>query len=431
MPVTRLLYRIATGTASAMSPLLALGNSKLARGIRGRREALATMARWSHGPRDSARPTVWLHAPSVGEGLQARAVIEALLRERPDTQVVFTHFSPSAERLAAAMPVDVAAYLPWDTPSACRAALDLVRPDVLAFTKTEVWPVLAESAVEAGAAVAMVAGTLPAAAGRRAPAAQALLRPTWEDLALLCAVSDDDARGFEELGVARDRIVVTGDPGVDSAAARAGAADPAAAHLASFHDHPRPTLVAGSTWPADDRVLLPAISGLREVVPGLRVIVAPHEPDGPTTERLLVTLRSGGATVCTLTEVEQRADADVDAVVVDRVGVLAELYTVADVAYVGGGFHHAGLHSVLEPAATGVPSLFGPAHHNAGAAQDLLDVGAAAVVRDAADLVRTARKWLEDEAERDYAGRQAFGYIDGHRGAAVRSAELLIGLLNS
>ena len=100
--------------------------------------------------RDLSRPLLWIHAPSVGEGLQAMAVIEAVRERRSDFQIVFTHFSPSAEELAARMPADVAGPLPWDTPQEAGRSVTAVRPDVLAFTKTEVWPVLGVGRADRG-----------------------------------------------------------------------------------------------------------------------------------------------------------------------------------------------------------------------------------------------------------------------------------------
>jgi 3-deoxy-D-manno-octulosonic-acid transferase len=115
----------------------------------------------------------------------------------------------------------------------------------------------------------------------------------------------------------------------------------------------------------------------------------------------------------------------VDAVVIDRVGALAHLYTVADMAYVGGGFGRDGLHSVLEPAAAGVPTMFGPRHENARSAGKLVEQGGARSVADAKALEATLRGWLSNPKAKRDAGGQALDYIGAHRGAAIRTAELL------
>ncbi len=422
-----LAYRLAVGGVRAVSPLLSAGDSKLARGIAGRRHAHGLLRSWGRTLRDPERPLLWFHAPSVGEGLQAQAVIRAVLERRPEIQIVYTFFSPSAEDLARRMDADVATYLPWDLRGPSRAALEALRPDLLAFTKTEVWPVLAATADEAGVPVAIVGATVPEGAGRMRWPARTLLRSTWGRLAVACANTEEDAARLARLGVRGEAIRITGDPGIDSAARRFGSADPGARYLAPFRARTRPTVVAGSTWPADEAVLLPGLVEARRRLPSLRVLIAPHEPDDRHVGALLASLRGMGWSAARLAEVEASGTADdVDAVVVDRVGVLAHLYGIGDVSFVGGGFHDAGLHSVLEPAAAGTPVVFGPKHRNARAAGELVASGGARVATDSGDFAEIVSGWLSDHEERKRIGRVAREYIVAHLGAAERSADILL-----
>jgi 3-deoxy-D-manno-octulosonic-acid transferase len=416
MEPAALTYRSLQRLIMALTPLASRGSSKLARGLAGRRAAHARLVAWGGEHRDPGRPGVWIHAPSVGEGLQARAVLEAVLQRVPGLQSLYTHFSPSAEGLARSMPSDASEYLPWDIPAVIRPVLESVAPDLVVFTKTEVWPVLVEESVRLGIPVAMVGAALPPGAGRARPLARAFLRPTWERMAALGAISEADAEGFRSLGVSSAAVQVTGDPDIDSAAQRAHSADPEAPYLAPFHHDPRPTIVAGSTWPTDDAVLLPALDEVRARMAGIRVIVAPHEPGPGHVRDLMGRLAEGGWHAASLKDVEAAGSAgDVDAVVVDRVGVLAHLYT--------------GLHSVLEPAAARLPVVFGPKYQNARAAADLIECEGAREAADAGALADTLSGWLERDEVRDYAAGQAFGYIQRHLGAADRSAALLVGLL--
>ena len=114
-----------------------------------------------------------------------------------------------------------------------------------------------------------------------------------------------------------------------------------------------------------------------------------------------------------------------DAVVVERVGVLAGLYTVADVAYVGGGFGTRGLHSVVEPAAAGVPVAVGPRHERSAACVSLVRNGGARSALNHAALGEILRTWLLDGGLRTRASEQVFVYIEEHRPAARRTADLL------
>ncbi len=427
MPLAQVLYRTLLRGFRAFSPALAWGSSKLARGLRGRRDAHRVLIEWGTEARDATRPVVWLHASSVGEALQAKAVLEALRQRVPDLQVVFTFFSPSAEDLAERFPSDVSAYLPWDLPRIMGKVLDASSPALVLFTQKEVWPSLAEQAAVRGVPVGLAAATLPGGAGRLSRSGRVLLGPAFRGLKLVAAISEDDGRRFELLGVPGDRIVVTGDPGVDDASGRAAAAEPDAPHLRLFREGSGPVLVAGSTWGADEEVLLPALARVRRDRPGIRIVLAPHEPGDWDYDGLAARLAADGWSPTLLKEAEERGDlGGADAVLVERVGVLAELYTVATVAYVGGGFHDHGLHSVLEPAAAGVPVLFGPQHHNSMAASRLLACGGAQMVSHADALASVLEDWLADPDQLRRDGERALDYIAEHRGAAGRTAELLV-----
>ncbi len=441
-------YRAAVRALWAVSPFLSFGDSKLARGIVGRRHAPELLSTWGRSLRDPDRPVAWFHAASLGEGQQAVAVIDALRGLRPELQIVFTFFSPSAEHFARAVDADVATYLPWDMRGPIGRVLDHIRPACVVLTKAEVWPVLVMEAGRRGHAVAMIAGTMLDGSGRRRWPARAALDPAWRTLRRVCAVTEEDAARFIESGVAEAAIRVTGDPGVDSAVTRFEAADPGAPWLAPFDDPSPPTLVAGSTWKSDEDVLLPALETIRSSMPALRLIIAPHEPTQQHVSSLAERLSASGWQVRLLSEVEEEwnraggarrgagrgregQDGSGDAVIVDRVGPLAEMYRLATVAFVGGGFQRAGLHSVLEPAAAGAPVLFGPGGGRSGASKALVENGGAKIAADRDDLARLLREWLADQENRTRRGRAAADYIEAHRGAAERSAHLLHQLLEA
>jgi 3-deoxy-D-manno-octulosonic-acid transferase len=131
----------------------------------------------------------------------------------------------------------------------------------------------------------------------------------------------------------------------------------------------------------------------------------------------------------TVARLDDAAAGSADVVVVDRLGVLGELYVLADIAFVGGGFHAAGLHSVLEPAAFGAPVLFGPKHENSRDAALLAQRGGGASVSNEADLVRRVRAWMSNTQARREAGDYARALVRSGLGAAERSFELVNRLL--
>jgi 3-deoxy-D-manno-octulosonic-acid transferase len=328
--------------------------------------------------------------------------------------------------MARSMPVSIAGYLPWDIRSEMGDLLDVLDPQLISFTKTEVWPGLTTAAIAHGVPVVLAAATLPASAGRLRTPGRLLLRPTFEALSAVCAISEKDGERFLRLGVPAERIEVTGDPGVDSAWQRVREANLQSPHLAPFVTDPAPTLVAGSTWPEDEKVLLPTLREMRERESGFRVVIAPHEPEEPHLKLLEEGLLAAGFRTVRLDEVEERGSiGDADAIVVNRVGVLAQLYRIGSVAFVGGGFGTNGLHSVLEPAAAGIPSLFGPHHSNSLASSELVRIGGARVGHDSGEMIQILGTWFRDLLPMEEAGTSASGYIEEHRGASLRTARIL------
>lgn len=429
MSAAETLYTLALRAARPLLPLAARGEGKLARGIRGRAGVLERLETWARAHRDPARPLVWFHAPSVGEGLQARAVVQAFRVRRPDAQVAYTFFSPSAEPFARTVPADVADYLPMDLPGDVRRALDALRPEVIAFSKTDVWPVLTREAKARGIRLAMLSGTLPASSSRLGGPARALLGPAYARLDVAAAISPEDAERFGTLGVPADRRSVMGDARFDQVWARAQGVDRASALLRPLGGFDGVTLVAGSTWPADEEKLVPALARIAQAGHRIRAVLVPHEPTPAHLDALEDRLRSMGMTPSLrLSEVEAGAEPGA-AVVVDRVGVLGDLYAVADVAYVGGGWGTAGLHSVLEPAAFGVPVLFGPLHANAREAGELVALGGAFELSP--DGIAARLLALAGDAElRRAAGDAARAYVRSSLGAAERGAGIIESLLH-
>jgi 3-deoxy-D-manno-octulosonic-acid transferase len=340
-------------------------------------------------------------------------------------QLVYTHFSPSAASLASRLDVDFHDYLPFDTKHAARALLEALRPTALVFSKLDVWPTLTREADQRQVRLGLISATLSEESSRRNNFAAAVLRDAYTRLDVVGAIDAADAERLTQLGVPRDVIEVTGDTRYDQVWARAAAVDPAGPLLSPLVSG-RPTLVAGSTWPADERVLLPAWAMVRRELPSVRIVIAPHEPTDAHVHPLE---RWAEESHLTISRLDGPGSATADLVIVDRVGVLGELYALADVAFVGGGFHAAGLHSVIEPAAFGAPVIFGPRWRMSRDAALLLETGAAAAAEDVAALAARLRDWLGSADARRSAGTKAREVVRSGVGAAERSVALVSRLI--
>lgn len=409
---------------ASLARLLPAGDGKTLRALRARSGIRGRYRDWAAEHRDLSRPLLWMHAPSVGEGLQARPVLELMRRQYPNVQLAYTHFSPSAESFARALDVDFRDYLPFDSGADARAALDALQPTALVFSKLDVWPTLSAIAHDRGVRLGLVSATLAAASSRRSRLATAILHDAYAVLDAVGAIDDADAARLLEIGVRPNTIEITGDTRYDQVWQRARRVDRASPTLSRLASD-RPTLVAGSTWPADEQVLLAAFIAARRVARNARLVIAPHEPTDAHLGPIESWSRAEGLRLDRL----DRADAATDVVLVDRVGVLGDLYALADIAFVGGGFHDAGLHSVLEPAAFGAPVLFGPRHQASRDALLLIREGGGRSVGDLASLTDALVTWLADPIARKEAGESARALVERGIGAAERSLRVVERLL--
>jgi 3-deoxy-D-manno-octulosonic-acid transferase len=429
-----LLYRLSVQVITRAAPIVARFDKKVARGLDGRRGLAARLAVWAASQRDPKRPLIWMHAPSVGEALQAKPVLETLRAEHPDWQLAFTFFSPSAERLAKNLPVDVADYLPLDRTDEVRAALDALQPTALVFSKLDVWPELTLAAAQRGVKLGLISATVSPDSSRLRWPTRGWSAPAYRALDRVGTISEEDGERLELLGARGETIAVTGDTRYDSVAERAARLDKTREPLARLASAAPGTytIVAGSTWPSDEAVLLPAFADLLQQLPSARLLLAPHEPNPDHLAGIAERLKHLKLPrPVRLSQLEHAKPGPV--IVVDRVGILADLYALGDAAFVGGAYHRAGLHSVLEPAVFGVPTVFGPHWRMSRDATLLLEKGGAvALPSDGRHPLHSQwLVWHHDPTARANAGKAGKQLIEEGRGASERTTALVQGLVTA
>ena len=422
--LVRVPYELAWRAANALAPLVPQSSNKIARTLRARVNLLSSIDAWAGAHRDTARPLLWMHASSVGESLQALPVL-TLFRERySDLQIVFTFYSPSAEAAARRFPADFATYLPFDSSVSMQRVVESLRPSLLVFSKLDVWPNLVNAATAAKIPTAIISATLHDESGRRSVLASLLLKDAYAAIDSIGAVSPEDRQNIIALGASEDRVTVTGDTRFDQVWARSRQQGPV--ELIDHLRNHRPTIVAGSTWGADETHLLQAFLEVRSEHKRVRLLIAPHEPNASNVAALTAW---GIGNSLSVARVDDPQAASADLVILDRVGILGDLYTLADIAYVGGGFHRPGLHSVLEPAAFGKPVVFGEPFSRSRDAELLVANGGARSVASTADLIGVLLQWLSDSGTRRVAGEAAAQVVQRGLGAAEASYALLEKLL--
>lgn len=355
--------------------------------------------------------TIWIHASSLGEFEQGRPLIERLRRLHPDRKILLTFFSPSGYEVRKNYPMaDAVAYLPFDTPRNARRFIETVRPSVAIFIKYEFWGNYLQQLHKAAVPVYIISAIFRQG--------QIFFRP-WGGMFRRMLrrfdriyLQDNESQKLLS-GIGIDNTVVAGDTRFDRVTdVMAQTFDIAGGeNLRSF-------IIFGSSWGADEANYIPWLNANRDV----KFIIAPHEFD---EARVAALCNAIDGNVIPLSQWERHiADngtppEHIRGIIVDCFGKLSSLYRYASVAYIGGG-HGAGIHNINEAAVYGIPVVFGPNYHKFKEARDLISLGGAFCVENAAATSSTLDRLLSDEACRAEAGKIAGRYIADNIGATDR-----------
>lgn len=376
-------------------------------------------------PAPGAAPkTLWVHVASLGEFEQGRPLIEAFREQFPDWRIVLTFFSPSGYEIRKNYPhADLVCYLPADTRRNARDFVELIRPDAAIFIKYEFW-----------------AHYLLELKKRRIPAllVSALFRENqpffrwyggfWRNM-LGCFThffvqNQDSAKLLQSIGF--QNITVAGDTRVDRVLKIAEGAGENEV-VAAFKKSPSEKggcdlLIAGSTWPPDEILIVEALR--RSSTGDTKVVFTPHDPSPKSVSHLLDLLPQDefGTTLLYSRATPETAPL-ASSLIIDNIGMLNTLYRYGSVAYIGGGFGK-GIHNTLEPAAFGLPVIFGPKYKKFEEARQFAARGGAFVVHDPEELASVLKK-LRDPAFYEKASRAVRGYLEENKGATVRILSFL------
>lgn len=298
----------------------------------------------------------WIHAAS-GEIEYAKPVMRELKRRFPEIPILVTYSSPSAKAILEKIPeIDHWMPVPWEWSTSVQKFISHLNPRALLFARTDVWPVLTNTVAKNKIPMILFSATFAENSSRLKGFGGALNGHAFNQLQAIHCVSTEDQSNVESLKLTAP-IYVSGDTRFEQVFYRL-------AHPKTLKNNLMPApeefiFIAGSTWPEDERVLLPALSQMQGVF--LKSIIAPHEVGEEHLLNLEEQITALGMKSVRYTEAsEWKAD---EVLIIDRVGILAELYTWADVAFIGGSFKKQ-VHSVMEALAAGLPVLVGPHHKN-------------------------------------------------------------------
>ena len=371
---------------------------------------------------------LWIHGASVGEARLVALVVDVVRSRRPELAIAASATTRTGRGQLPAPPrVDAAFFAPLDFPGYPGRLLDAVRPGVLALVETELWPNLLHAAAERAVPTVLVNGRLSPERMSRYRRLKRLYRPLLAGLSRVGAQTARDGERLIEMGVREQALVVTGNIKYDLPApavevhrlrSRFGLAPE------------RPVVAAGSTANGEDGAVIDAFLETRRTCPDLFLILAPRHPERADDVAREAQVR--GVRLHRMSSGDDARAGRSDGLLVDVVGELAALYALARAAFVGGSLVPIGGHNVLEPAAVGVPVLFGPhTHHVTEPVDSLLAAGGARRVGSAGDLAAAWIRLLADDVRRETMARKAAVVIESNRGALERSVALILGALDS
>jgi 3-deoxy-D-manno-octulosonic-acid transferase len=384
-------------------------------------------ARWGDG---DARGATWIHAASVGEVVAAAPLVRAIGAHRPADERLVTAGTASGlaawrreleRRPPGGAPVAVTAW-PIDAPSAVARALKRRRPRRVLIVETEIWPNFLAAAFERGVRVAFANARLSERKWGRTRWLAPALRPLLARVSGCAAQSEEDAARWAELGVPRDALCVTGNTKYDQLPPAPDATERSTARSRAGAPKSARIVVWGSLRPGEEDAFARLAQATSEWPDAITVAV-PRHPDTALASRDRASRRLWGA-------IEDWAPGrpwpKSRAVWVPALGVLRDLYALADAAVVGGTFAPYEGHNAAEPAQAGLPVVVGPHHAN------VRDVVTTLVARDAgyvaADGVAAAgalAAWWRDDAALERARASARQAVENLGGATARTIGFL------
>ena len=380
-----------------------------------------------------AEESIWIHAVSVGEVLSARPVISELRRRYPGLRLFLSTTTLSGQQLARRSVTDADAtfYFPLDWAFAVRRTLAIVKPRLLVLVEKELWPNVLRECRRRGVATMVISGRVSKRSFARYLLARPLFRRVLGGVDRFCVQSEEIARRLTALGADPARIAITGSLKFDSLNSAVPGRG-AARVLRFFRLSPnRPVLIAGSTWKGEEKAVIRAFNRVRATAGGANalLVIAPRHPERfNDVERLC---RSEGLSTVRRSELPIDAEPRADAVILDTIGELSQIYQIATAVFIGGSLlPEPGGHNILEPGLHGKPIIFGPYMENwAEIADTFLANDAAIQVASERELEDTVVDLMGDPVRRARLGAAARALVEANRGAKDRTLAVVAALL--
>ena len=377
--------------------------------------------------RTEIKSSIWIHAVSVGEVLAVSELVRRLRSEYLGHRVVVSTTTDTGQKLAAALfGAESVFFFPFDLEFCLKPYFDALHPELVVVAETEFWPNFLRTAHSRGIRIAIVNARI---SDRSLPGYrrwQRMLSRVLSNVDLFLAQTPEDARRLTEIGADAHRVSVSGNLKFDVSPPPASAVV-AQLRSALAASAAGPVLVCGSTVDGEEPLLLDAFKAVLAHHPAAVMLLAPRHPE--RFQQAAAQLQQSGLKFFRRSTWSGEPLAGC-VLLIDSIGELASLYSLADIAFVGGSLVPRGGHSILEPAQHGVAILVGTHTENFRDIVELFRSHDAVRIVNPADLVRTFTDLLANEAERNAVGHRALETLQSQRGATQFTMDQLLGLLN-
>ncbi|VAX10790.1 3-deoxy-D-manno-octulosonic acid transferase [hydrothermal vent metagenome] len=367
--------------------------------------------------------TIWIHAVSVGEVQAVVPLIKQLQEHHPDQPIVITTTTPTgSQRVKELFGDDLFhVYAPYDLPLIIERFIERAKPRMMVLIETEIWPNLLAICKQHGIPSLLANARLSKRSATGYARLGKFTRQTFGNITQVAAQAAMDAKHFADLGVSPDRIKVTGSIKFDARLPRS--LNEQAEVIRRTWGHDRSVWVAASTHEGEDEQVLDAHARIRNQIPGTLLVLVPRHPE--RFDSAAVLCRKRGLNLVRRSE-QKNCTPDTTVFLGDSIGELPVFLAGADVAFMGGSLVQHGGHNMLEPAALGVPVVFGPHNFNFAAISELLlEEEAALRVQSAEELSTVVEGWLGDAIERSLVGENGRRVVEQNRGALQKLVELI------
>ena len=380
------------------------------------------------GSERSNKKRVWVHGLSVGEVLSAVPLVKLLNECSAASHLVFSASTKTGYEIAnqhLADHVESIFYFPYDLAFSVNRITRKISPEVVVIVETDIWPNFLFEMKKRHVSVLLVNSRLSKASFEGYKRLEFFAKQVFLNFVHICVQSPADADRFHRLGIPVDRITVTGNIKFDEAHQTLGLNDVKKLKRSMSIGHTQKVLLAGSTHPGEEEILLKVFTRLKSYNSDVLLIVAPRNPDRAGS--IYRMFSSAGFSVGLLKEIKNIfTDKNFDVIIIDTMGLLKTLYAVSDIAIIGGSIVKCGGHNPLEPAAFSKPILFGEDMSDfTDISIMLLEAGGAACVKDAEELYDSVVSLLENDKKTLEMGKNALCVFNANKGAVERTIKVI------